>query len=47
MRLTPEQRTEILERHLHDHGHVDQEPLVTQTIRSKISSGPVAVLRPF
>ena len=23
--LTPEQRTEILERHLHDHGHVDPE----------------------
>ena len=25
MSLTPEQRTEILERHLHDHGHVDHE----------------------
>jgi nitrile hydratase len=25
MKLTPEQRTEILERHLHDHGHVDHE----------------------
>ena len=23
--LTPEQRTEILERHLHDHGHVDPD----------------------
>ena len=23
--LTPDQRTEILERHLHDHGHVDPE----------------------
>jgi nitrile hydratase len=25
--LTPEQRTEVLERHLHDHGHVDPDAL--------------------
>jgi nitrile hydratase subunit alpha len=25
--LTPEQRTEVLERHLHDHGHVDPDDI--------------------
>ena len=27
MRLTPEQRTEILERHLHDHRHIDHQSI--------------------
>ena len=27
MSLTPEQRVEILERHLHDHGHIDRDTI--------------------
>jgi nitrile hydratase len=37
--LTPEQRTEILERHLHDHGHVDPEDVDTAVAAVESAAG--------
>ena len=34
--LTPAQRTEILERHLHDHGHVDPDDVDAADRRRRI-----------
>jgi nitrile hydratase len=37
--LTPDQRTEILERHLHDHGHVDPEDVDAAVAAVESASG--------
>jgi nitrile hydratase len=37
--LTPEQRTEILERHLHDHGHVDPGDVDAAIAAAESASG--------
>jgi nitrile hydratase len=37
--LTPEQRTEILERHLHDHGHVDPEEVDASVAAAESAAG--------
>ncbi len=46
--LTPEQRTEVLERHLHDHGHVDPDDVdagIDAVVESmEIGSGPSPAL---
>jgi nitrile hydratase len=39
--LTPAQRTEILERHLHDHGHVDPEVVDAAVAAAESASGDV------
>jgi nitrile hydratase subunit alpha len=44
MRLTPEQRTEILERHLHDHGHVDHEGMDDAIADATAGNGPSEAL---
>ena len=37
--LTPEQRTEILERHLHDHGHVDPDDVDASVAAAESAAG--------
>jgi nitrile hydratase len=37
--LTPAQRTEIIERHLHDHGHLDPEDIDTAIAAAESASG--------
>ena len=37
--LTPEQRTEILERHLHDHGHVDPDDVDASVAAAESADG--------
>ena len=37
--LTPAQRTEILERHLHDHGHVDPDDVDAAIAAAESASG--------
>jgi hypothetical protein len=44
MRLTPEQRTEILERHLHDHGHADHERMDDAIADATAGNGPSEAL---
>lgn len=44
MTLTPEQRAEILERHLHDHGHVDPEHLDSVIAAAEAGDGPSPAL---
>ena len=44
MRLTPEQRAEILERHLHDHGHVDHERMDDAVADATAGNGPSEAL---
>ena len=44
MRLTPEQRTEVLERHLHDHGHVDRERMDDAIADATAGNGPSEAL---
>ena len=44
--LTPEQRTELLERHLHDHGHVDPDEVdaAIAAVESASGDGPSPAL---
>ena len=44
MSLTPEQRTEILERHLHDHGHIDHDSIDDAVADATAGDGPSAAL---
>jgi hypothetical protein len=44
MRLTPEQRTEILERHLRDHGHIDHQSIDDAVADATAGNGPSAAL---
>ena len=44
MSLTPEQRTETLERHLHDHGHIDHESIDDAVADATAGNGPSAAL---
>ena len=44
MSLTPEQRTEILERHLHDHGHIDTDSIDDAIADATAGNGPSAAL---
>ena len=37
--LTPDQRTEILERHLHDHGHVDPDDIDAAIAAAESTTG--------
>ena len=37
--LTPAQRTEILERHLHDHGHVDPDDVDAAVVAAESAAG--------
>ena len=37
--LTPEQRTEIIERHLHDHGHVDPDDVDASVAAAESAAG--------
>jgi nitrile hydratase alpha subunit len=37
--LTPEQRTEIIERHLHDHGHVDPDDVDAAVAAAESAAG--------
>lgn len=44
MSLSPEQRTEILERHLHDHGHVDHDSIDDAVADATAGNGPSTAL---
>jgi nitrile hydratase len=42
--LTPEQRAEVLERHLHDHGHVDPDAIDATIAAGESGDGPSTAL---
>jgi nitrile hydratase len=42
--LTPAERAEVLERHLHDHGHVDPDRLARATADDESGDGPSTAL---
>jgi nitrile hydratase len=42
--LTPAERAEILEHHLHDHGHVDPERMARATAEDESGDGPSTAL---
>jgi nitrile hydratase len=42
--LTPAERAEVLERHLHDHGHVDPDRLARATSEDESGDGPSTAL---